>query len=160
VLTVFAFAAASISQCTVERAHYVLRHYPAVTAYFRDVDSGRDWPSGVALSVHHKSSGKTFWWLPWLGGTDGLQNVASTQDVTKRGWQPPNPDGGPRPYGNRQYLGFDSAYNIVPIPRRGSTAPTHMLFPDSAGSGDTVFRIKQFFDLVSCAPARPFLQKP
>src|SRR5947209_683805 len=105
-----ALAAASTAQCPVEHAHYVLRNNPAVTAYFRDVDSGSDWPSRLALAVHDAGSGKTFWWLPWLGGTDGLQNVASTNDVTRSGWRPPNPDGGPRPYGDRQYIGTDAAY--------------------------------------------------
>lgn len=147
----FALAAASMSACPVERAHYVLRHNPSVTAYFRKVDRGPDWPSGLALAVHHRGSGKTFWWLPWSGGTDGLQNVASTEDVTKSGWRPPNPDAGPRPYGNRQYLGTDAAYNILSgWLRRGSIAPAHMLFPDSAGAHDTVFPTKQFFDLVTC----------
>lgn len=147
----FALAAASVAACPVERAHYTLRHNPEVTAYFRPVESGHDWPSGLALAVHHKRSGKTFWWLPWNGGTDDLQNVASTQDVTVEGWQPPSPDGGPRPYGNRQYLGTDAAYNIIGhVPKRGEPAPAHMLFPNSAGSGDTVFPTKQFFDLVSC----------
>jgi hypothetical protein len=147
----FALVAASMSQCPVERAHYVLRHNPNVTAHFRTVDSFPDWPSGLALAVHHTSSGKTFWWLPWLGGTDGLQNVASTEDVTKRGWRPPNPDDGPRPHGNRQYLGTDAGYNILSgWLHRGAIAPVHMLFPDSASAHDTVFPTKQFFDLVNC----------
>jgi hypothetical protein len=147
----FALAAVSLSQCPVERAHYVLRHNSNVTAYFRQVESGRDWPSGLALAIHHKSSGKTSWWLPWLGGTDGLQNVASTENVMAKGWQPPSADGGPRPYGDRQYLGTDARYNILSDwLRRGTIAPAHMLFPNSASSRDTVFPTKQFFDLVSC----------
>ena len=148
----FALAAVSMSQCPVERARYVLRHNPNVTAYFRKVDSSRDWPSGLALAVHHKSSGKTFWWLPWVGGTDGLQNVASTEDVTRSGWRPPSPDDGPRPFGDRQYLGFDAAYNVLNDQwlHRGTIAPAHMLFPNSASSHDTALPTKQFFDLVSC----------
>ena len=122
-----------------------------MTAYFRPVDSGSDWPSHIALAVHYEKSGKTFWWLPWNGGSDSLQNVASTEDVTVKGWQPPNPDGGPRPYGNRQYIVTDSNYNLINhVPIRGEAAPAHMLFPDSAGSGDTAFLNRQFFDLVSC----------
>lgn len=150
-LVLLALAAVSVRQCPVESAHYVLRHDPNVTAYFRDVDSGPDWPSGVALAVRHKTSGQTSWWLPWLGGTDGLRNVASTEDVTKPGWRPPNPDDGPRPYGDRQYVGTDGAYNVIDdVPHKGSVAPVHMLFPNSASAHDTVFPIKQFFDLVSC----------
>jgi hypothetical protein len=143
------FAAAT--QCTVENARYTPRHDPDVTAYFRPVDSGPEWPSNVALAIHHRQSGKTFWWLPWNGGTDGLQHVASTEDVMLKGWQPPNPDGGPRPYGDRQYIGTDAAYDLIDrVPRRGDPAPAHMLFPDSAGAHDPVFPRKQFFDLVSC----------
>ena len=146
-----AFAAATIASCPVDRAQYILRHNPDVTAYFRPVDSGPEWPSGIALAIHHKKSGKTFWWLPWNGGTDGLQNVASTEDVTAKGWQAPSPDGGPRPYGNRQYLGADAAYNLIGhVPNRGEPAPAHMLFPNSAGSGDEAFLTKEFFDLVGC----------
>ena len=150
-LGLFALAAASISQCPVEHAHYVLRQNPDVTADFRTIDSGPDWPSGLSLAVRHKSAGKTFWWLPWVGGTDGLQNVASTEDVTKLGWKPPNPDAGQRPYGNRQYVGTDGAYNVLSDSlQKGTAAPVHMLFPDSAGANDPVFPTKQFFDLVGC----------
>jgi len=124
----FALAAASLIQCPVERAHYALRHDPNVTAHFRTVDSGPGWPSGLALAVHHKDTGQTFWWLPWDGGTDGMQNVASTEDVTKRNWRPPDPDGGPRPYGDRQYFGTDAAYNVLSNGlRRGTLAPAHMI---------------------------------
>ncbi len=56
---------------------------------------GPDWPSHVALGVHYEGSGATFWWLPWNGGSNGLQNIASTEDVTVKGWRPPSPDGGP-----------------------------------------------------------------
>lgn len=153
-LGLLVLAATSIASCPVERARYLLRDNPDVTAYFRQVDSGPDWPSGLALAVHNRKSGKTYWWLPWNGGTDSLQNIASTEDVTTEGWRPPNPDGGPRPYGNRQYVGTDASYNVLgAVPRRGELAPVHMLFPDSAGAGDTVFPIKEFFDLVTC-PAK------
>lgn len=151
VLGLFALAAASMAPCTVERARYAMRHHPDWTAYFRLVDSGPEWPSALALAVHDRKSGHTNWWLPWNGGTDGLGNVASTLDVTAKGWRPPSPDGGPRPHGNRQYLGFDAHYDIIEdVPRRDHLAPSHMLFPDSAGSGDGAFGFKAFFDLVAC----------
>ena len=147
-----ALVASSVVQCPVERAHHVLRHHPDWTAYYRAVDSRPDWPSGLALAIHDRRSGETFWWLPWNGGTDGLQNVASTVEVTKKGWQLPSPDGGPRPQGNRQYLGFDADYDLIDrVPNRGDRAPSHMLFPDSAGAGDKAFGWKDFFDLVSCS---------
>jgi hypothetical protein len=131
-----ALAAATIASCPVNRAQYILRHNPDVTAYFRPVESGPERPSGIALAIHHKKSGKTFWRLPWNGGTDGLQNSAPTEDVTVKGWRAPSPDGGPRPYGNRQYIGADVTYNIIDhVPKREEPAPTHMLFPNSAASG-------------------------
>jgi hypothetical protein len=151
----FVLGAASLAACPVDRARYVLRHDPDVTASFRAVDSGPEWPSGLALAIHYRKSGKTFWWLPWNGGSDGLQNIASTGDVTASDWHPPSPDGGPRPYGNRQYLGTDAAYNLIDhVPRTGEPAPAHMLFPDSAGSQDRAFAARQFFDIVGCAAKR------
>jgi len=150
-LELFTLAAALATPCPVERAQYVLRHHPDWTAYYRRVDSGSDWPSGLALAVHYRKSGETSWWLPWNGGTDGLQNIASTEDVTARGWNPPSPDDGPRPQGNRQYIGFDAAYDLIGrVPQAGDPAPVHMLFPNSAGAGDKTFGWKDFFDLVGC----------
>jgi hypothetical protein len=149
-LGVLIFAAAS-TVCPVEQARYALRHDKNVTAYFHPVESGPDWPSRIALAVHHRNTGRTFWWLPWNGGSSGLQNVASTEDVTAKGWRAPNPDGGPRPFGNRQYIVTDSSYSIIShVPARGDRAPAHMLFPDSAGSRDPAFSKRQFFDLVGC----------
>ena len=52
-IELFALAAASLFRCSVERAHYVLRRNRNVMAYIKDVDSGLDWPSGLALAVHH-----------------------------------------------------------------------------------------------------------
>lgn len=153
-ISVLLAAAASPASCPVERARYVFRNDPSVTAYFRPVESGPDWPSRIALAVHYKKTGRTYWWLPWNGGSDSLQNVASTEDVTARGWMAPSPDGGPRPFGNRQYIVTDAAYNIADhVPVRGDPAPGHMLFPNSAGSGDTAFLNRQFFDFVGCRKA-------
>ena len=147
-----ALASAAIIACPVENAHYALRHTPGVTAYFRDVDSGPDWPGGVALAVHVRRTGVTTWWLPWRGGSDNLQNLASTTDVRAPGWKPPSPDGGPRPLGNREYLGADARYTIIDdIPLRGGPAPAHMLIPTGGSSRETVFLAKQFFDLVKCS---------
>lgn len=150
--SVLAFAAASTMQCSVEDARYMLRHDPDVSAFFKGVDSGPEWPSGLALAVHSKKSGRTSWWLPWNGGTDNLQNIASTTDVTAPDWRPPNPDGGPRPNGNRHFLGMDADYNIIDgVPRKGQHAPAHMLIPNAGSSKDQVFTTKQFFDMVSCS---------
>lgn len=152
-LALLALTAPPVIGCPVERAHYVLRHHPKWTAYFREVASNPDWPSGLALIIDDQNSSRTSWWLPWNGGTDGLLNVGSTTDVTKNGYQPPTPDSGPRPEGSRQYLGFDANYDLIyHVPKRGDKAPSHMLFPDSAGAGDRTFGWKDFFDLKSCSP--------
>lgn len=154
----FALAAASAANCPVENAHYRLRHAPEVEAYFRKVDSGSDWPSGVALAIHFRGSGHTYWWLPGIPGSDRHQALFSTTEVTAPGWRPPSPDGGPRPYGSTEYLGLDASYDILgDMPHRGSTAPAHMLLayagnPEfSHGAGNSIPNFKQFFDLVSCS---------
>lgn len=151
-------AATALLSCPAENARYVLRNAPEVTANFRAVDSGPDWPSGLALAVRFGKSGNVYWWLPWNGGTDNRQNVASTTDVTAPGWRPPNPDGGPRPHGDTEYLGADADYNIInAVPHRGRPAPAHMLLANMGavefnhGAGTSAPDTKQFFDLVSCA---------
>ena len=151
-IDLLALAAASAASCPAERAHYALRGQPQITAYFRAVDSGDEWPSHLALAITSKVTGEVTWWLPWQGGTNGRTNIASTTDATKAGWRPPNPDGGPRPLGDRQFLTTDESYNFLgSIPRQGKTAPAHMLNPDAGSSQDRIFPIKQFFDFMSCA---------
>lgn len=147
-------ALASAAHCQVERARYVLRDDPAVTAFFVIVDSGEHWPSNLAMAVRSQKTGETTWWLPWNGGTNNLQNITSTTDVRAGDWQPPSPDGGPRPYGSREYLGFDAAYNVIPaVPQAGQEAPAHMLIPNGGSSRGRVFTSKQMFDLAGCTSA-------
>ena len=147
-----AVATLSAARCPVERARYALRGEPQVTAYFRAVDSGDDLPSHLALAIRSGKTGKTTWWLPWQGGTDGRTNIASTTDVTRRDWRPPNPDDGPRPHGDRQLLFTDPTYKIMDgVPMLGETAPAHMPNPDAGSSRDWLFPIKQLFDFVGCA---------
>ena len=93
------------------------------------------------------------------GGTDDLQNLASTTDVTAPGWKPPDPDDGPRPLGDLDYIATDAGYTIIDdIPRRRGIAPAHILIPQL---GDRLWHQwpnveprdgapKQFFDLVAC----------
>ncbi len=149
---------AAVAVCPIEQAQYALRTEPTVVASFTPVDKVRDWPSGLAMRID--SHGHRYWFLPFDGGTDGRQNLASTLDVTQPGWRPPSPDGGPRPIGNVEYLGFDTSYLLLfGAPKRGDRAPSHILLPhldDSlrhAPSGierDSIPR--QFFDLVGCRP--------
>ena len=147
-------ALASAPQCPAEQASYLLRSDPEISASFVEVDSSEHWPSGLAMIVRSRKTGETSWWLPWNGGTNNLQNITSTTDVTSHSWRPPSPDGGPRPHGSREYLGFDAAYNVIPgVPQAGRPAPTHMLIPDAGSSGDRVFTSKQMFDLVRCTRA-------
>jgi hypothetical protein len=160
--TLMLAAAASLS-CRVELAHYTLRTAPDVTAVFRDVESGRDWPSRLAYVIHMGKTGRTYWFLPWSGGTDDLQHLASTKDIDAAGWAPPSPDGGPRPQGDIDYLATDRAYNVIDAPpSRGQTAPAHILL---ATLGDRLWHqrttlgprdgaAKQFFDLTSCSASR------
>lgn len=148
----FVLAGAALAQCPVEHARYTLRTDPTITAHFRDVDASSDWPNGVALEIRDQRSGDTSWWLPSQGGTNGMQYFVSTTDVNLSGWKPPYGDGGPRPHGYRDYIGFNARYDVVSaLPRSASVAPAHMLFPNSASAHDDAFPIKQFFDLVSCA---------
>ena len=154
-----ALAVTAAMLCKVDYAHYVLRTSTTVTAQFRPVDSGRDWPSRLAFRVHLEATGRTYWFLPWNGGTDGRQHLASTTDVERPGWHPPSPDDGPRPIGDTDYLATDASYRVLAsAPERGEQAPAHILLPNL---GDALWHQptmleprdtapKQFFDLVGC----------
>ncbi len=161
-------AAAALSACKADHARYVLRDTPEITARFVPVDTGRDWPSHLALGVHFARTGDTDWFLPWPGGTDDQQNLASTTDVRASGWTPPSPDGGPRPLGDLMYLAFDAGYRVIDdIPVRGRSAPAHFILPelgDRAWHADVDRRDsapKQMFDLdgrrsrLACKDLRP-----
>lgn len=159
-VVMMAAMAANLGSCKVEDAVYQQRSAPSITAAFMAVESTPEWPSGVALKMHFGATGRTYWWLPWNGGTNGQQNLASTTDVTAAGWKVPFlADGGPRPLGDVSFLGMDAQYNVLnAAPRRGELAPAHFLIPDlrqalwyrtppNERDGDA----RQFFDLVSCS---------
>jgi hypothetical protein len=162
-------AAASLPSCPVEQARYALRTAPDITASFKDVDTPiaadgmDDWPSHLAFRIHMAKTGRTYWFLPWPGGTDDLQHLASTTDVTAPNWKPPNPSDGPRPLGDLDYIATDARYNVIDdIPHRGGMAPAHILLPrlgDSLWHQSPIVEPrdgapKQFFDLVACG-SRP-----
>ena len=146
----------SIANCPVEQARYALRTEPAVVARFMLVESGPDWPQGLALRLDFH--GRREWFLPWNGGTDGRQNISSILDPTRSGWKPPSPDGGPRPLGDLEYVGLDETYLLLEAaPKRGEKAPAHFLLPHlddvlrhPSGDKPRDSIPRQFFDLLAC----------
>lgn len=147
-------AVGSLALCHIDHARYVLRRQPGITAEFRPIESGADWPSKIALVVRFAKSGRTYWFVPWSGGTDDLQHLASTTEVTADGWRPPSPDGGPRPLGDVDYIAMTKTYDVIDaVPRRGGLAPAHLLLPnlgDKTGHANHDAAPKRFFDLVGC----------
>lgn len=151
--------ALAAGHCPVERARYALRGDPALTARFVAVASGPAWPSQLALRLQSARSGRSDWFLPADGGSDARQLLASTTDPTVPGWRPPDPDGGPRPLGDAEYIGTDAGYSLLDrVPRRGGEAPAHFLLPElrellwyRAAPERREASARQFFDLVDCA---------
>ena len=145
--------------CTVENAHYRQRSAPSITARFQDVESGPDWPSRLALEMRFGDSGRSYWWLPMNGGSNGEPFLASTSDVTSPDWQAPSPDDRrDRPLGDVHFIATDASYQILSsAPAKGGPAPAHFLIPDlrearwsrtppDKREGDA----RQFFDLTGC----------
>lgn len=148
------------ASCVPEHARYVLREDPAVSARFLVVDTTPDWPSGLALRLHSTRTGRDYDFLPYPGGSDARLHLASTTDVTAPQWRAPDPDGGPRPLGDIEYIGTDAGYLLSSkLPRRGEPAPAHFLLPDlrealwyRAASDQREATARQFFDLAACEP--------
>ena len=148
----------SAQSCAIENAHYALRTQPSVTASFIEVNSGKDWPSNLAMRLDVAESDRTYWWLPWNGGSNGQQNLASTHDPRKSDWRPPGSDGGPRPLGDLQFIATDSNYALWDhVPVRGESAPAHFIIPDLRDAlwyrTPATLRdrtVRQFFDLIRC----------
>jgi hypothetical protein len=151
--------------CEVEGARYRLRGVPYVTAQFRDLDTGRNWRAGVAFQVkfnrpgelESKTSGRSYRFIPWEGGTADLRHMISVKDVSARGWRPPDPDRSEdRPLGDLDYVGTDAHYNVIGrVPHRDGTAPAHILLLNLGDvlkhRADEELLPQQFFDLVSCS---------
>lgn len=149
---IFALAvAASIASCPVEDARYNLRGAPGVTARFHVVQPTPDWPSGLALGVHVAKSNRSYWFLPWQGGTDQKTNVAWVRELHS-----PHPNQTARR--DMEMFAADAAYDLQPsVPKVHSLAPVHILLPDlshlawyptTAAERDSLPRA--FFDLSDC----------
>lgn len=158
-----AVLAAATLACPVEGARYQLRTATSYTAEFLAVDSGPEWPNGLTLKMTSAKTRQVYWFLPWNGGSDLRRHMASTTDVTAPGWTPPSPDGGPRPFGDLEYIGVDAAFQVLAAtPGRGDRAPAHFLLPDLGQAlwyrpldmGVRERPPTQFFDLVACGSAR------
>ena len=162
-VVMIAAMAANPGTCKVEDAVYQQRSATSISARFVPVDPSADWPSGLAMKMHFGDSGRSYWWLPWNGGSNGRQHLASTTDVTAPGWKAPSPENGSqRPLGDVGYIGMDASYNVIKaVPRRGEIAPAHFHVPDlrealwyrtppDRRDADT----GQFFDLVDCTSGK------
>lgn len=143
--------AASLASCPVENARYDLRGSTGVAARFYPVPRSRDWPTGLALRVRVAESGRSYWFLPWEGGTNGKTNLAWVRERRSPiQYQTDRRD--------IEFFAMDAAYNLDPgLPRAGGLAPAHMLLPDlsnlawhstTAINRDSIARA--FFDLAGC----------
>lgn len=144
--------AASISTCVIENARYELRGAPGVTASFEPVRSTVDWPAGLALRVSVAKSGRSYWFLPWQGGTDGRTNLAWVREAG-------SPIQIQSVRRDMEFFATDAAYNLSPgTPRAGGPAPTHLLLPDlpdlawhSTTDSNRDGLPRAFFDLRGCS---------
>ena len=149
------FATAVSEPCPIERARYRMRAESNVTAEFHPTKRNGDWPSGLSLAIHVSQTDRTYWWLPWNGGTDDMRHVRLT-------WNPAQEDGPPgdlKPGIDQDFWTADADYTFLDaVPRAGDRAPAHLLMPMLGRTlyfgtvqthrADNVPR--SFFDLVSC----------
>jgi hypothetical protein len=133
-LLTFAMLSSTAASCPLERAHYVLRDAPGVVAGFRPVERSPVWGAGLALYVRSAQPERTWWFLPYSGNGVGTRgHLASTHDVTARGWVAPGPDSvKERPLGDLDYLAMTVDYRVLEAGalRAGQGAPAHLLIPD------------------------------
>jgi hypothetical protein len=153
--------AASVTSCPVADATYQVRNQPEVTARFRGVSKTENWPSGLALQVHVRPSGRSYWFLPWQGGTDQRTNMAWVKEkASPVEFQDARRD--------LLVINTDGNYNVLSeVPKSGDIAPSHFLMPDlgpviyystTAEQRDSIART--FFDLISCGKADSTSQTP
>jgi len=164
-LPVLLLLASAVHPCPVEAAQYRLRDGSTVTARFYHVPSTQDWPTGLALRIHVGKSGRSYWFLPWQGGTDDKVNLAWVREKhTSFEGQPIRED--------MEYFQTDLDYRFIhSVPHAGGPAPARLFLPDlrkiswyrtAVDRRDGI--PKAFFDLTSCsAPAdgvRPEIEFP
>ena len=152
-------AAAPPSPCRIENAYYVLRADPTVKARFHIVPRTEDWRWGVALQINLGRTGRTSWWLPFLGGTSDVHGLRWTAHKGTPAAAP----GYRYNLGDLQYFAFDRDYGMInDTPRRGEPAPQHIYLNDLRDkfwyADDPDHRSsppRSLFDLVGCTdPAR------
>lgn len=147
--------ASLLAACPVEHAHYALRTMPGVTARFVPVTGGdAEWRVGLALRMDFAATGRSYWWLPWNGGTDGMQHLASTPDPATKDWHPMQV----RPLGDVDFIATDAHYTLRDgVPLRGEVAPAHFFIENlreamwyRAPQDRREATAKQFFEMVRC----------
>lgn len=147
--------AAAVGTCPVEDAEYRLRGTADVTARFYAVQKSVDWNSGLAFRVHVARSGRSYWFLPWQGGTDGRTNLAWVKERSA----PIQLQSERR---DLQFFAMDASYAIAAaIPKQGQPAPDRILIPDlsrliwtSTTDPNREDIPRAFFDLTTCAKTR------
>ena len=148
-------AVAAVHMCAVANARYVLRSNPGVTLHFENAPINDDWPQGVVVAVHGVKTGRTSYWLPWYGGTDGGRHIRGTALLDRS--KDLEAQRRVERRGDLDFFFLDSRYRFLSsLPKRGSAAPAHLLIPnldlwyffDAAGQRDDSPRA--FFDLVGC----------
>ncbi|MBA14823.1 MAG: hypothetical protein CMN73_00495 [Sphingomonas sp.] len=105
--------------CPIERAQYVLRAMPTITAQFHAVPRTDQWRSGYAMEMRFEETGRRYWWLPDPGGSADNPGFYFTRGpgsaVTDN-------------LGRLDFFGFDSDYTMLAsIPVAGEPAPAHFL---------------------------------
>lgn len=119
-------AAAVPATCPVERAAYRLRGQPDFTAEFHPVPTNLDWPQGIVLAIHSAKTGRTYWLLPWNGGTDDRLHLR---------WVRVAGDGldGMRIALDQDLLLIDRNDDFIArVPSRGGGAPARFVMPGFA----------------------------
>jgi hypothetical protein len=161
-LQILALFGASTALCPIQQAEYQSRDDPSVTATFYQVPRRPDWPSGLALRVRVAKTGRSYWFLPWQGGTDGRTHLAWVRERNA-------PIEIQRDRQDMEFFTTNESYDFnAEVPRQGGIAPTHMFIPDltnlawHSSTGQRRDQIpRSFFDATGCrkSTARSILRR-